>query len=311
MNMFDKIVLNMQIVEPEIIGNLISRFKLEKSEMSNVYTNRRVKDLSHYGITVKYNSDKKQNFQFIFSAHKFWNLRNGKGYQSINDFSFKDFNSTYTDFISYINLEHINYASVHSLEIGVNFYSGIEYGFFALKIKGIFIHGKLNEILDDSYLNESSLAGTRQTKYKRVVFVLYDKSKETKAKDPKGIDLIPSNILRFEKRKIRLENVQFSDLKTKEFQSKSKAELLKDISGILWISKESEELKIYLKYCNHGLEFIKNENETELKYSGISERTYYRKKQIISKIESYKPPVINEDWKEYFEEKITKKIETL
>ncbi len=280
-------------------NDFCSRFCLSvKDEQKGIYHNRGYEDLKqNKGVFIKVQTPKgnrKGTVLFNVSLHKFYNYTfNGKPF-NYDNFSFEQANQTGKILKDMFPFD-IGKARIKKYEIGINIITSKTPDIYLQELKQMNINTRELRILEDLHYTDYKQYSTNKSKYKRVVYIFYNKTFEvrSKEKEPRKRDKVPNNILRMEKDTTRpTQNICFDMLFSSVFQYKEKQEFKQRFINDLEFNAypkikhlKGKEIEIYTQLENKGETWTRQYYKNQYLNGNIKKSWFY---DILQKIEKVK-----------------------
>ncbi len=293
--MYDNIKMRLISYTPKQTAYIKNRFSLFETSDKNkpYYHNRGNETLTqNHNIYIKI----EEGVMYIeLSLQKFYNsITTGKQI-NYNDFSFKQANKAYIKLKELLKL-NISKANVLIYEYGINVLMSKEPEAYMKQIKGFEINKQYKKVIEDRRYKEYKLYGTNQSKNKRTIYIMYNKTYETYSKiknidsEPETIALIPKTLLRIEtKIKRPSRTIELRELFITNFQKQIKQSFLLNFTQNIEFkqihikTKEmtSNNEQLYRQIRENGVNETLKDIEQQFKNNAISKRTYNRRIDYI------------------------------
>ncbi len=234
---------------------------------------------------------RKGNIAFSFSLHKFYNSAQKKGLFNYNDFGFEQANQAYKMFRELMPID-VSGAVVKKYEVGINIATNEDPDSYMKELNLIKVKDREMRIIEDLHYREYKQYSTHKDKGKRIVYIFYNKTFETrsKIKDPDKRETIPDNILRVEKDNRRpMEKILFRQLFSPEFQQLTKNEFRSRFVSDLYYKSfpvktkgiSTKQLELWKQLQEKGEAETLNHYQTLYKQNAITKiQFWYVKKNI-------------------------------
>ncbi len=274
-----------------------SRHNLEHIEGSGKYRSGTARNLKQgKGVFVKLDMQTagKGTVRVECSLHKLYNEITTGNRQNWNDFDFGKAREAAEYLSGFVGLD-ISRADVVSYEIGINVQTTQPPEVYLRQLECIVVNCREIRIMEDPKYKEYKQFTTNKSKYKRIVYVFYDKTHEQRGKSGGGN--VPDNILRIEMKCKRTDKgLKFCTLFDTDFQNEVLADFaFKIVDCLKYKSQQSEQSKlnpyryeIYKAVKRHGVKREIASTRQNYKAGTLTKRQYYYKLQVIEEVAAIK-----------------------
>ncbi len=285
-----KVPNNLNDIEFETFCKTFLLYKTNNKSYSFFHNkgNQNLKQCS--GIYIKTEENKNGKFiTFDFSLHKFYNYQTKNQYINFDDFTFENVREAIFILQDFLKLDLLN-ATVIFWEFGLNIQTARPPQDYMTDLISVNVRNRKVFTWDIKY-KKYTLYSTENRKGKRKVYVIYDKTAESKDKDKTA----PDNTLRVEikHREDRIK-LKLKEFLNKDFQNKCKVEFRNAFINKLEIKKYPleqftiTEKEVLTNLYNLGIEETLAEYKNQF-LEGMKKSTYNRRKKLVNKFtKSYK-----------------------